>query len=395
MTQGAGTEETESGGRRGRLTLLRLFGFRVQIDASWMFLALLITWSLATAVFPFQQPRLSAAAYWSMGIAGALGLFASLVFHELSHSLVARRFGLAIRGITLFMFGGVAENGRGTRERARRVQDGRCRFGCQPRAGGALRGGLVLGPSPRPAPSVLVVLRYLAFINLALATFNLIPAYPLDGGRILRAALWWWKKDLRRSTRWSSQVGAGFGTFLMASGLLRALFFADLIGGLWSFLIGFFLRGAAKAAYAQLMARETLAGIPVRQIMVSRPVTVPADITIDRLVEDYILKHYHEQYPVTRDLELLGSIGTRQVRLVPRREWPRRTVAAMMVPRSGDTCIDAAADAAQALALMNRTGNTRLLVTAGDRLVGVLELKDLLKFMALRRELASQATSGP
>jgi hypothetical protein len=235
--------------------------------------------------------------------------------------------------------------------------------------------------------SVRGVLAYLAVINVMVAGFNLIPAYPLDGGRILRAALWWWKKDVRKATQWTSQVGSGFGIFLMMSGLLRALFFADLIGGVWAFLIGFFLRGAAQTAYGQLITRQTLAGTPVGQIMVARPVTVPADITIAQLVEDYILKLYHEQHPIMRDQEFLGFIGTRQVRLVPRTDWPRRTVAETTVPCSDDTCIDAGADAAQALALMNRIGNTRLLVTARGKLVGVLALKDLLNFIALRLEL--------
>jgi Zn-dependent protease/CBS domain-containing protein len=369
-----------------RMTLFTLLGFRVQLDMSWLFLALLITWSLAKGFFPVETPGLPVATYWRMGTVGTIGLFFSLVLHELSHSLVARRFGMTIRGITLFIFGGVAE------------------LADEPPSAKAELWTAVAGPAMSlligalfatvagfgaergwPPPAV-GVSAYLGTINFVLAVFNLVPAYPLDGGRVLRAALWRWKADLHWATRQASRIGGGFAFLLMAAGLLQ-LFGGNFIAGVWWFLIGLFLRSASTSSYTQLLAREMLAGKPVSDFMTAHPITVPSTLPLGELVEDYIYKHHHDQYPVVDGGTLIGAAGARQVAPVPRADWPRRTIADIVVAVSPLNTVEADADASRALALMSSTGNSRLLVVRQGALVGILTLKDLLKLLALRAQL--------
>jgi Zn-dependent protease len=223
-----------------KFKLFRLFGFEVGIDPSWIVLALLVAWSLSTGYFPVKYHELSSRQYWIMGIIGALGLFLSIVAHEFCHSLVARRSGLPMKGITLFIFGGVAEmNAEPTSARDEfiiAVVGPVSSF-----AMAAIFYGLNrLGETAGWPTTINGVMGYLGMINVILAVFNLVPAFPLDGGRILRAALWAWKGNLRWATRLASQFGQMFGLLLIALGILRVLggFF---VGGMWFFLIGLFI----------------------------------------------------------------------------------------------------------------------------------------------------------
>jgi len=370
-----------------RFTLFNLLGFRVQLDFSWLFLALLITWSLARSYFPSEYSGFAVATYWWMGVAGTVGLLFSLVFHELSHSVVARRYGLQIRGITLFIFGGVAEM-------ASEPPSAKAEF-WMALAGPAA--SLVLsflfnmihqlGMALSWPEAIDAVAAYLSFINLILAAFNLVPAYPLDGGRVLRAALWWWRGNIHWATRYAALAGSFFGVFLMAMGLFQIVFAANFIAGMWWFLIGLFLRGAAKGSYAHLVMEETLAGVPVGRFMANDPIAVSPDTTIEELVQSYIYGHHHEQFPVVRGDTLLGMVGAREVKSLPRQEWPKRLVEEIVVPSTELNTIDELTDAARALALMSRTGNSRLLITRRGRLVGILTLKDLLNFISLKADL--------
>jgi Zn-dependent protease/predicted transcriptional regulator len=382
-------QATPGAGFGRRFTLFTLFGFRVQMDLSWLFLALLITWSLASVVFPPQYPGLARATYWWMGVAGTIGLLFSLVFHELSHSLVARRFGIPIRGITLFIFGGVAEMTDEPPSAKSELWMALAGPAASLLLAGLLAALAAVGESAWP-PAVAGVVGYLAFINLLLAVFNLVPAFPLDGGRVLRAALWWWKGDSRWATRWASEAGNGFGLLLMALGVYQVIT-GNFIGGMWWFLIGMFLRGAAKSSYAQFVMREMLVGMPVGRLMTRDPIAVPADITVRSLVDDYIYTHHHEQFPVLDGERLLGFVGTRQVKELPRSAWDEQRVRDVTVPCSAQNTVDPRTDAAEALSLMNRTQNSRLMVSERGRLVGVLTLKDLLALLSLRMDLEGRS----
>ena len=367
-----------------RFELFRLFGIPIRLDLSWFVIAGLLAWSLATGFFPQLTPGLSSGAYWLMGVGGALGLFASIVVHEFFHAWVARRHEIPMQGITLFILGGVAEMGAeppGPKAEFRMAVAG-------PLVSIAL-GALALALAGLGAgrPTMLTgVLTYLGLMNLVLAAFNLVPAFPLDGGRILRAALWHWKRDLRWATAVAARVGKVFGGVLMALGVFR-LAAGDVLGGMWSFLIGLFLLQAAAAAYQQVLVSRALAGERVSRFMTPDPVTLPSDLTLDAAVDRYFYRHHHRLFPVKDDGRLLGCLSTEELKRTPREEWGRRSVASLVVPCGPDTVIRSDADALGALNLMRRTGRPRLLVVDDGRLVGLVTLKDLLEFFALKTEL--------
>lgn len=371
---------------RSRLTLFRIAGIAIRIDASWIVLAVLVTWSLAASLFPAQYRGLSRGTYWTMGAIGALGLFASILFHELSHAIVARRRGVRMNGITLFIFGGVAEM-------ESEPEDARTELltaVAGPLATVALI--LVVWPLSYLATSqewpllVRSTLSYLAMINVVLLVFNAIPAFPLDGGRVLRAVLWSRRGDVRSATKTASSFGAGFGLLLILLGVFRVIS-GDFIGGMWSFLIGTFLRAAAAAAYQQTLLRESLRGSTVREFMKTDVVTVPREIPVRELVDDYIYKHHYRMFPVLANGRLAGCVTTRDVAKLPREEWDQQPVGAIASPCTPEMTITADTDAVDALARMHRARQSRLLVMEGDGLAGILTLKDLLRFLALRIEL--------
>jgi Zn-dependent protease len=369
--------------------IFRVFGIPIRVDPSWFIVAVLFTWTFATSLFPQRVPGLEPAVYWWMGITGALGLFVSVLLHELGHALVARRFGIGMRGITLFIFGGVAEM-------ADEPPHPRAEFWVAV-AGPAvslLLGILGFGAGfgmarlgwPRPVGGVI---GYLGLINLSLVAFNLIPAFPLDGGRILRSILWGWKGRLRWATRITSGIGSAFGMLLIALGVFTVVTQPGGFGaGLWLFLIGLFLRNAAQMSYQQLLLRRAFEGEPVSRFMQPNPVTVPRGISVADLVQDYIYRYHFKMFPVVDDAgRLRGCVTTRQVRELPRDEWDRQTVGALAEKCDPVTTVRADTDAMQALSTMSRTGASRLMVVDGDRLLGVLSLKDLLRFFSLKMEL--------
>ena len=369
-----------------RIKLFKLLGFEVRVDLSWVIIAILIAWSLSTGLFPFRFKNLSVQTYWLMGIVGAVGLFLSIIIHEFCHSLVARKYGVPMKGITLFIFGGVAEMG----DEPRTAKAEFIMAGVGPVSSIAIAlvfyGIFTWGKASFPPP-VNGVIGYLAWINAILAGFNLVPAFPLDGGRMLRSALWGWKKNLRWATRVSANIGSTFGILLIILGALQVLT-GNFIGGMWWFLIGMFLQGAAKASYQQLVTRKALEGEPVRRFMQKNPVTVAPSTSLERLVEDYIYQYHFKMFPVTEDTDkLIGCITTKQVKEIPREVWGTKTVVEVAAPCSAENTIEPGADSVQALTLMRKYNASRLLVAEGGHLVGIITLKDLMKFLALKVEL--------
>ncbi len=369
-----------------RITLFKLLGFSVRIDASWVIIAMLITWSLAQSLFPYYYKDLPKATYWWMGIAGALGLFASIIFHELCHSLVARRYGLTMKGITLFIFGGVAEM-----DEAPPSANAEFRMAIAGPISSIFLGAvfyaiLILGKESGWPNPVNGVIAYLAAINGILAGFNLVPAFPLDGGRMLRSVLWSWKGNLRWATRIASRIGSGFGMVLAFLGILQVLR-GNFIGGIWWFMIGMFLQIAARASYQQVLTRQAFEGEKVRRFMKPNPVTVSPSISIKELVEEFLYKYYFKMFPVVENGRLLGCISTRKVKEIPRREWNQHTVGEFVWKCSSENTIDPETDALKALSIMSRTGNSRLMVVEGNRLIGIVSLKDMLALLSLKMDL--------
>jgi Zn-dependent protease/CBS domain-containing protein len=366
--------------------IIKLLGFEIKIDPSWIIVLFLMIWSLSLGVFPQYYQGLSSTTYWWMGIFGAIGLFVSIVIHELFHSLVARRFGLSIRGITLFMFGGVAEM---TEEPANAKTEFYMAL-AGPVTSIAL--GMIfystylilkrLGVSM----GITGIFGYLGIINWALAGFNLIPAFPLDGGRILRSILWWRKKDLRWATRIASRMGEIFGFTLIFLGVF-SIFRGSFVGGIWLFLIGMFLQNASQVSMQRLMISKALEGETVRRFMKPDPVTIPDTMTLKEAVEDYIYRYHYKMFPVVRNSKLVGCLTTRDIKVIPKEKWSTQTAGEVSKSCSIDNTIHPDTDATQALSLMNRTGNSRLMVVENDQLIGVITLKDLLQFFSLKMEL--------
>jgi len=372
-----------------QITLFKLFDFKVRIDVSWIFIAVLITWSLAKGAFPHYYKGLSAGTYWWMGVTGALGLFASIVFHELCHSLVARRFGLPIRGITLFIFGGVAEM-------EEEPPSAKAEFFMAIAGpissifiGFVLYGTSILSRKAGLPISVTGVVSYSAQINWILAAFNLLPAFPLDGGRVFRSVLWLWKGNLQWATRISTQIGSGFGFSLSFVGILFIIR-GSFVSGIWILLIGMFLRNASQVSYKRLLILQILGSETVRRFMKPDPVAAPSSISIADLVENYIYKYHFKMFPVVKDEKLIGCISTREVKAITREEWDQRTVEEFTKPCSSTNTITSDVDAVKALSIMNQTGNSRLMVTEDNRLVGIISLKDLLRFLSLKMNLEGE-----
>jgi Zn-dependent protease/CBS domain-containing protein len=366
---------------RDSFTLGRIAGVRFGVNWSWLVVFALIVWTLATGIFPDTNEGLSDGTYVAMAIVAAFLFFGSLLAHELGHALQARREGMEIDGITLWLFGGVA------------------RFkGVFPSAGAEFRiavagplVSLVLGTAfalvawgiGLPA-AVDGVAFWLGYINLTLLVFNLLPALPLDGGRIFRSALWAAKGDFGWATRVAAGVGRGFGYLFIAAGI-ALLIFQGTFSGAWLAFIGWFLLMAAGAEDRFLLARQALQGLHVGDLVVRDPVTVRDDLTIGEFMDEVVWKNRHTTYPVTDNGHALGLLPFRCVAEVPRSEWETRTVRDCMLPAGDvpvvseeDELIDAAAELAE-------SDLHRALVVDGDRFVGLLSETDVARALEIRR----------
>lgn len=372
-----------------RITLFKLFGFEVRVDLSWIVILILIVWSLAQGLFPYYYKGLSQATYWWMGIAGAIGLFISIIIHEMCHSLVARKYGLPMKGITLFIFGGVAEMDE-------EPPNWKAEF-FMAIAGPLASIGIgvvtyfvvILGGQLNWNEVVIGVLQYILTINLVLAAFNLIPAFPLDGGRVLRSILWRWKKNIYFATRIASGIGSGFGLFMIFFGVFSFVFGA-FTSGIWWFLIGMFLRWASQTSYQQLVLRRGLEGETVQHFMKTDPITVSPDINVQDLVNNYIYHYHYRMFPVVSDNTLVGCVSTKEIRGIPHEEWANHAVKEVSKSCSNENTIKADESALKALTQMRTTGNSRLMVTNGNsQLSGIITLRDLMHFISLKLDIES------
>jgi Zn-dependent protease len=364
-----------------RWRLFRLLGISINLDASWLIILALLSWTLVN-LFREAVPGLSVAAYWCMGLAAVLAFFTCIVLHELGHALVARRVGIPIRGITLFLFGGVAEM---TDEPSSASSEFLMAV-AGPAVSAVLAVIFWLLSGLAEAAAVVFFLRYLAGINVAVLIFNLVPAFPLDGGRVLRSILWAVLKNLRRATYLAALSGQTLAWFLIGLGILA--FFAGLVfQGVWLGLIGLFLSNAARGSYQQLLVRQVLQDEPVSRFMTRKPIVVPPALDLRSWVEDYVYRYHRKMFPVASDGRVEGVIRTQMLTRFPRGEWDQHTVAEAMGQDVDALSIAPDTDALEALGRMQRTGSSRLLVTEGGQLVGIVSLKDLLRFFDLKIEL--------
>ena len=370
------------------VTLFRVGGIPVRVHASWLVIVGLLTWSLSVGYFPQVLPDLPAVAYWTKGLLATLLLFASVFLHELSHALVARRYGIPVSSITLHIFGGVSqlerEPDRPDVEFMVAVVGPLTSFAIAAVLGAAQK---VLDPSP----GVRATLGYLIAVNLSVGVFNLVPGFPLDGGRLLRSLLWKLKGSFQWATRVATGVGSGFALLLMGFGLFRVLG-GEFVGGLWLVLIGMFLRQAAQGSYQQVVLRHALANLTVRQVMTRDVVPIGPELSVARVVDEFFWRHHVSTFPVLDGGRVLGILGLDRVKQLPRERWAETAVRDAMLPLSDALTTTPDTPLWEAFGKLTRNGVGRLAVLDRDRLVGYLSIRDVVHILAVtgtRGELAS------
>ena len=368
----------------------RIAGIRIGVNWSWLVVFALIVWTLAATIFPDSNPGLSDATYLAMAVVAAVLFFVSLVLHELGHALVAQREGVEIEGITLWLFGGVAKF--------------KSMF---PSAGAEFRiavaGPLVslvigvffvlialIGDLPEAVDGVV---GYLGYINLVLLVFNLIPALPLDGGRVLRSILWQTKGDFRWATNVAAEVARVFAYLFIGVGLAE-VFFLNSFAGVWLAFLGWFLLQAAGAEARYLATRQALGGLRVRDLMVRDPVTVAPDLSLGRFMDEVVWPHRYTSYPVVDDGRAVGLLPFRSVAQVPRAEWDGRSVRDAMLPLEDVPALTEEDDLVDALAKLGSSGVGRGLVVEDGRLAGLLSFTDLSRALEIGRTPRRLRTAG-
>src|SRR5437773_449271 len=367
--------------------LMNIVGIRVVIDPSWLFIFFLVVWSLATGYFPEAHPPIQGGAAWILGVVAALLLFGSVLVHELSHALLAQRAGIPVPRIRLFLFGGVSEMASEPQNPGTEVRIA----AAGPLTSFALAILFYL-LSVTGLPSLInggrQVVDYVAALNLALGLFNLLPGFPLDGGRILRAWLWARSGNLLSATRTAGRAGSVVGFGLMGLGFLQLVKNHNL-GGLWLMVIGIFLNQAASASYESLLLRDTLSGCRVRQIMTQPVIAVPEHASLDELARDYFFRHPRGSFPVVTGERFAGMVSLDQLKSVPRDEWVRTPVRQIMTPAERLRPLGPEDDCTTALEAMVREEVGRLPVVSGGRIVGILSRRDVMQLLKVRSDLGS------
>ncbi|HVL57668.1 MAG TPA: site-2 protease family protein [Burkholderiaceae bacterium] len=387
--------------RRGGVRLGSLFGIEVIADWSLLIIFALVALTLALGVFPAWHPDWGAGVTWITALAAAVLFFVSVLLHELSHAIVGRAGGVRIERITLFMFGGMAHM-----ENEPPSWRSEVAMAIVGPITSLLLGllflwlaGLAAGPialDPDQPDALLAqlgplstLLLWLGPVNIVLALFNLVPAFPLDGGRVLRAVMWGLTGSLRRATRWASWGGQLFAWLLIGVGALMILGYrfpllgGGLLGGFWLMFIGWFLNNAALMSYRQLLIRETLDEVPVARLMQTRLYSVDPDLPVDRLVDEHMIASGQRVFPVERGGRLLGLVCLSDLMKTERTSWGRMTAADVMTPLDSLVTVSSTDDAAEALEKLAAQGVNQLPVLDRGRLAGLLRREDVLTWLSL------------
>src|SRR6056297_322023 len=372
------------------ITVMRLGGFDIKVDASWLVIAALIIWSLGTDYFPSVLPDATAPALLMAAAIAMLGLFASLILHELAHSVMARGHGLKISGITLFLFGGVA--GLET-EPADPVTELRVAV-VGPMASLLLAGvfwsSVVVARVLGLSAIVVAVLGYLSAINLTLAIFNMIPAYPLDGGRVYRALVWMRRGDLVGATRHAAKVSAVFAWGLIALGV-TTLFGAGAGAGLWPILVGLFLLALGRSAYQRVEVQSMFEGRVVADLMTPTPIVVLPGQSLAEVINRVFLAKGVSFAPVMEDHEIIGYVDLNIIRRIDREHWSTTTVEDVVEAVSDENTVPPDLRAQSLVDRIGQTGRRKYLVMDEGRLVGIVTLSDVTAYLDISRQIAAPA----
>ena len=399
-----------------------LFGLEVRIHPSWLLIFFLLTFSLASYVLPMSdiarggpwwngeaevirymtQRGVNMATaeqalrswpdweYWVLGAVGAIGLFICVLAHEMSHSLVAKANGIPVEGITLFIFGGVS-----------RLKDEANSPGVEFKV--AIAGplmSLVIGLGcfvvyvllgEALLPQALALIFYFALINTMLAVFNLIPGFPLDGGRVLRSLLWKVYGSFQQATAVAARIGEGIGMAMIVGGGLMFFFAGLQFGWLWIAFIGLFLRYAAQSSYQQVAIREGLSGLTVRDILQEQVISVAPDLTVEQLVDDYFYRYRFRSFPVLESGRFIGMIGLKDVQGIPRGTWGRTTVRQAMHQVAEENLIHPSDDLIEVFRKMMSEDKGHLPVVDDGRLSGIVTRHDIMNLLHIRTDLGAGA----
>lgn len=365
--------------------LIKVLGIQVSIDYTWFIVFVLFSWTLAYGYFPMSTPGLATGTYLFMGMFATVLLFACVLIHEISHSYTANKLGMDIKEITLFIFGGVAQLTKEPDEPLDELKIAAAGpIASAILAGVFWAGSLFINQAINPITYSLV--SFLALINAVLLIFNMIPGFPLDGGRVFRA-LWWYKTgDLRKSTKVASNIGKGFALFLIITGILQILV-GNFTGGLWSVLIGIFLQQAAESGYQQMLMKRALEGVSVKDLMSRQVVAIDENATVTDAVDQYFFKYHYASFPVKSDGRVTGIITMGNIRNIEKDRWNETPVKDIMHSLHPEDSLSPSDSALDALTRLMSDHIGRLLVIEGGKLVGIVTRGDILKTMHFRSEL--------
>lgn len=390
----------------GGIRILRLFGIDILLHQTLAVIVALIVASLGLGLLPAWHPDWGPATVWLTAGAATVALLASILLHELSHALVAKARGLPVTRITLFLFGGVANIEREPPSPGTELLIAivgpitslaigfACAFG-----GAALLDGGDPMAALRSAGPLATILLWLGPVNVLLGLFNMVPGFPLDGGRVLRALIWWATGSLRTATRWASRAGQMVAFLLVASGLSMMfgarlpVFGTGVVSGLWLIFIGWFLNTAAMAAWTELVLHEALRDVPVARVMRRHVPGVPVGTSVSRVVNDWVMGTEHRSFPVMDGERMVGQVGIADIRKVPRSVWDETPVESVMTPASELPVLDAGADAEEAMRSMGT--REQIAVLRDGRFEGVVRRADLLVWLSLQSDTKTDDRAGP
>jgi Zn-dependent protease len=365
------------------IRLGKIFGIPITINYTWFVIVVLLTVQFATQSFPLDVRGAPRLAYWAFGLLTAVLLFVSVLLHELAHSLISRARGTPVEGITLFIFGGVSS----ISEESRRPQDELVMAAAGPFTSLVIAGlCYVLSRLAAAGGFPRSMLTNLAITNLGLAIFNMIPGFPLDGGRVLRSLLWWATSDMRLATRVASTIGRLVAIAMIVGGILLTLFGGGLTG-LWLVVIGWFLENAANQSYQQLILREALAGVKARDLMTADCARIEDNPSLSTLVDEHILREGRRCIIVTHGDQLAGMITLHSIKAVPRDAWPVTSAAQAMIPVAELKTVDADASALDVLRLLDQSNINQIPVLEAGRLAGMISREQIVRFIRMKAEL--------
>jgi Zn-dependent protease len=367
---------------KSAIPLGRILGIPIGLDYSWFLIFGLLTWSLASSYYPAEFKNWPVIQYWIVGAATVILMFCSVVLHELGHSVVALRYRIPVRSITLFVFGGVAQ------------------IGAEPPSATAEFWIALAGPVTSFILSIffwliqpviasfaplLAIAKYLTYINLSLGLFNLIPGFPLDGGRVFRAVVWGMTKNLSRATQIAATLGRFIAYVFIFAGVWQ-MFSGNFGNGLWIAFVGWFLESAASSQIQQRSTQDLLAGHRVVDTMRRDYISVNPEDTLQKLVTEHILGSGRRSLMVMQKAKVLGLLTLHNVKAIPPANWPTTRAAQVMIPASQMKSIRPDAELRDALGEMDRDGVNQLPVMLDDQMIGILGRDDVISFLRTLNE---------